>query len=58
VGLRRRPDDWSPGVYLETLARQAGESIDTGDLTKAEASQKIDELRGKAGVDRGGRDPS
>ncbi|MFL5674418.1 MAG: DUF3072 domain-containing protein [Chloroflexota bacterium] len=66
-GLQKDPEEWVSGddpmtgaqaSYLETLARQAGESIDTGDLTKAEASQKIDELRGKAGVDRGGRDPS
>jgi hypothetical protein len=66
-GLQKDPDEWVSGddpmtgaqaSYLETLARQAGETIDTGDLTKAEASQKIDELRGKAGVDRGSRDPS
>jgi hypothetical protein len=31
-------------AYLETLARQAGEEL-PDDLTKAEASEKIDELR-------------
>ena len=36
--------------YLETLARQAGEDPITGDLTKAQASEPIDELRGKAGL--------
>src|SRR6058998_367095 len=50
-GLQKDPDEWVSGddpmtgaqaSYLETLARQAGETIDTGDLTKAEASQKID----------------
>ncbi len=31
-------------AYLETLARQAGEEL-PDELTKAEASEKIDELR-------------
>jgi hypothetical protein len=31
-------------AYLETLARQAGEPV-PDELTKAEASEKIDELR-------------
>jgi hypothetical protein len=60
-GLEKDPEDWVSGdepmtgaqeSYLDTLARQAGEEIDTGDLTKAEASEKIDELRDKARVDR------
>jgi len=38
--------------YLKTLAEQAGESFDPG-LTKAAASQRIDELQAKTG--RGGR---
>ena len=51
------PDDWKTGdepmtgaqrSYLETLASEAGESADE-DLTKAEASKKIDELQDKTG---------
>ena len=47
------PSDWVTGdepatgpqkSYLETLARQSDEEIPE-DLTKAEASQKIDELK-------------
>jgi hypothetical protein len=34
--------------YLSTLAEQAGEEVDT-DLTKAEASKKIEELQDKTG---------
>jgi len=54
----KNPDDWKTGdepmtaaqrSYLETLATQAGEEADTGDLTKAEASKRIDELRKKTG---------
>ena len=33
-----------------TLARRAGEEVPEADLTKAEASMKIDELREKTGV--------
>ena len=36
--------------YLHTLARKAGEEV-RDDLTKAEASMKIDELREKTGVE-------
>ena len=59
-GLEKDPADWVTGdepmtgaqaSYLETLARQAGEELDDADLTKAEASEKIDDLRRKAGVD-------
>ena len=51
------PSDWVTGddpvtgpqqSYLSTLAQQAGEDVDTERLTKAEASEKIDELREKA----------
>ena len=58
-GLEKDPQDWVTGdepmtgaqaSYLETLARQAGEDPITGDLTKAQASERIDELRGKAGL--------
>ena len=53
------PSDWVTGdepatgpqeSYLSTLAQQTGEQVDTDHLTKAEASEKIDELRGKAGL--------
>jgi hypothetical protein len=51
------PDDWATGdepmtgaqrSYLETLAREAGEEA-PGDLTKAEASKRIDELQQRTG---------
>ena len=54
------PDEWVTGdepmtgpqqSYLSTLAREAGEDVDS-DLTKAEASKKIDELQER--TDRGG----
>lgn len=35
--------------YLSTLAQQAGEQVDPTDLTKAEASQRIEELKGSTG---------
>lgn len=59
-GLEKDPDDWVTGdepmtgaqaSYLETLARQAGEDPDIGKLTKAQASERIDALRKKAGID-------
>ncbi len=59
-GLEKDPDEWVTGdepmtgaqqSYLETLARQAGEDVSTENLTKAEASRRIDELRAKAGLD-------
>jgi len=53
------PRDWKTGdepmtgaqrSYLETLATQAGERAEVdADLTKAEASQRIDELRERTG---------
>jgi DUF3072 family protein len=51
------PDDWTTGEepmtgaqesYLHTLASEAGEKPET-DLTKAEASKRIDELQEKTG---------
>jgi hypothetical protein len=57
------PADWTTGdepmtgaqdSYLHTLARQAGEHVED-DMTKAEASMKIDELRQKTGVDKAKR---
>ncbi len=59
----KNPDDWKTGdepitgaqaSYLETLASEAHEEIDT-DLTKAEASKKIEELQQKTG--RGANGP-
>ena len=52
------PSDWVTGdepvtgpqqSYLTTLAQQAGEDVEVEDLTKAEASQKIEELKDKTG---------
>jgi len=54
------PSDWVTGgepatgaqkSYLETLARQAGDEV-PDDLTKADASRKIDELQEKTGRGR------
>ena len=54
---RKDPDEWVTGQesmtgpqasYLHTLAQEAGEAVDE-DLTKAEASKKIDELRERTG---------
>lgn len=51
------PDDWTTGdepmtgaqrSYLHTLATEAGETVED-ELTKAEASRKIDELQEKTG---------
>ena len=51
------PDDWVTGEesmtgpqasYLQTLAREAGEEFDP-ELSKAEASKKIDELQQETG---------
>ena len=51
------PDDWKTGdeemtgaqrSYLQTLAHEAGEEVDLN-LTKAEASKRIDELQQKTG---------
>jgi hypothetical protein len=51
------PDEWVTGdepmtgpqeSYLSTLAQEAGEEVEA-DLTKAEASKKIDELQDRTG---------
>jgi DUF3072 family protein len=51
------PDDWTTGdekmtgaqaSYLKTLSEEAGEEFDP-DLTKADASRRIDELQSKTG---------
>lgn len=53
----KNPDEWTTGSeemtgaqksYLNTLSQEAGEEVDK-DLTKAEASKKIDELQHKTG---------
>ena len=50
---KKDPDDWTTGEepmtgaqrsYMHTLAEEAHEEV-SDDLTKAEASKKIDELR-------------
>jgi hypothetical protein len=52
----KNPEEWKTGdepmtgaqrSYLETLASEAGEEVEE-DLTKAEASKRIDELRDKS----------
>jgi hypothetical protein len=54
--LQKDPDDWKTGdepmtaaqrSYLDTLAQDTGEAVDEN-LTKAEASKLIDELREKS----------
>jgi len=54
---QKNPDDWVTGdesmtgpqaSYLKTLAREAGEEFDP-ELSKAEASKKIDELQDETG---------
>jgi Protein of unknown function (DUF3072) len=55
------PAEWTTGdepmtgaqeSYLNTLAAEAGEAVEP-ELTKAEASEKIDELQEKTGRGRG-----
>jgi hypothetical protein len=57
------PDEWTTGEepmtgaqesYLHTLATEAGEEIEP-DLTKAEASKRIEELQQKTGRGEGSR---
>ncbi len=54
---QKDPEDWVTGdepmtgaqrSYLQTLAREAGAEV-RDDLTKAEASKRIDELKRKVG---------
>ena len=56
-GTEKDPDAWVTGnepmtgaqrSYLDTLAREAGETLDPN-LTKAEASEHIDRLQSKTG---------
>ena len=55
--VQKNPEEWVTGdepltgaqeSYLRTLASEAGEAPET-DLTKAEASKKIEELQEKTG---------
>jgi hypothetical protein len=55
--LEKDPDEWTTGdepmtgaqeSYLKTLSDQAGVALDA-DLTKAEASKRIDELQAQTG---------
>ncbi len=57
TNAEKDPDDWVTGdesmtgaqaSYLKTLSQEAGEEFDP-DLTKAEASKKIDELQDETG---------
>ena len=54
----KNPEDWVTGdepmtgpqeSYLATLAHEAGEEAPPHDLTKAEASKRIDELQERTG---------
>lgn len=54
--LQRSPEEWKTGdepmtdaqrSYLETLCRETGEEFDDR-LSKADASKRIDELRGRS----------
>jgi hypothetical protein len=62
AGLRREPEEWTTGdepmtsaqaSYLRTLATEAGETFDE-ELSKAEASRRIDELQARTGRRRQG----
>ena len=57
TNVNKDPDEWTTGdepmtgaqaSYLKTLSDQAGEPFDEN-LTKAEASKRIDELQAKTG---------
>ena len=57
TNVQKDPEDWVTGdepmtgaqrSYLDTLARQAGETL-PADLTKAEASEHIDRLQQSTG---------
>ena len=58
---RKEPKDWVSGddpmtgtqeSYLKTLAEQAHQDLPAEELTKAKASELIDEMRQKAGLER------
>lgn len=58
TGAEKDPDDWTTGdepmtgsqkSYLQTLAQEAGEPAPGADLSKADASKRIDELQARTG---------
>jgi hypothetical protein len=58
AGAIKNPDQWKTGdepitaaqrSYLQTLATEAGASVDDDELTKRDASKLIDELQEKTG---------
>ncbi len=58
---RKEPKDWvsrddpmtgAQESYLKTLAEQAHQDLPAEELTKAEASELIEEMRQKAGLER------
>ncbi len=60
TNTEKDPEDWVTGdeamtgaqaSYLETLSQEAGEAFDAS-LTKAQASQRIDELQERTGRGR------
>ena len=61
AGAIKNPDDWKTGdepitaaqrSYLQTLATEAGESVEDEELTKRDASKLIDELQEKTGREK------
>ena len=59
---QKDPSDWKTGderatgaqiSYIETMAQEAGEKVDTENLTKAQAAEKIEELQKKTGRGQG-----
>ncbi|UWU75393.1 DUF3072 domain-containing protein [Bradyrhizobium huanghuaihaiense] len=61
ANIKKDPDDWVSGdepmtdaqaSYLQTLSEQAHQPFTVGkDLTKAQASKLIEEMRKRAGVE-------
>jgi hypothetical protein len=65
AGRIKKPEEWTTGdepmtgaqdSYLHTLGRESGQDV-PDNLTKAEASEKIDELQEKTGRGKGKRTP-
>jgi Protein of unknown function (DUF3072) len=63
--MKKDPDDWVTGEepmtgaqrsYLKTLAQEAGQPFDEN-LTKADASRRIDELQASTGRHPPGQEP-
>ena len=59
---QKDPDEWKTGderatgaqiSYIETMATEVGEKIDTSTLTKADAAKVIEELQKKTGRGQG-----